>query len=1817
MANGNLFDDIIPAGMGSGNDPKPDLIPAQGDVPIAPMASAPTEQPPSFSMKGLKPVANRKATPVNMDSPIVPKEEYKVKEPNMWDKVWGAFIESPGKAIGEAVEAYESYVQDPMFGFFLGNDETRALQKRLKDEGTNTWLAWGEAFDQSEQFSEGEKMALRILGDPLNFVGWGILGKVPKAGRFLGKIDDSFNYFSDVVVDGLKWTIKAPVVGARRVGVKTGVSKFSLVPPSVTRHTQAFRAYYEGHGIVRTAVNNQARDNKAFIYGGKERTASVLKTMAEHKNFSKAPTVLRDLNELITVGSLPVMDTMKKHNALLTASDVTGRRVEEIVVDIYDELSKRASGVRGNMTNEQTQGRIYNLLGANDNKYAEKYAKSLTENTMKRRETFMNAVVKRGLTPKQFAHEAGLRYANAMGDVAVAQRMKHVQGMWGSLLNKADWVESNIMRKALDDFWSKPFAQSYLSFGFYGPMNIVEEGFRSLLSTRHVGAATSEEVIERVGDLPNVKEFLVIGETRATMPSELGVHAGDLSKPGGIELLKDAEENRIRIDGAIRGLSDSVIERRVEKALRAVDKNAPGLIELPALKIGKAESLKGLGESLRKAAGGRNIPYLDRMGNYPLFRFKPFSDPQRAGKFMLEPTGFIGDVMGHGSILMSQYTQKMKNSAFLRLYDDALEDLILRTEDEFLAVRKQYVGGLNGHLTGLKGDPIITGSEIFAKEMQSLNAGLRQIALTPEGDLMAVFNRTVNAQGIQRRRFEEILGKYGELTHFPEFKVELRNLYDAGASWEDMAKWVETEGIDIIYSNIARHPAYITKRLEDFGDMFVKAANDAATPEDLVGMMSNFHTTVYTSAMLPSEVRRAVARQASYVGDENMDALWRMTDDSLDEYVFAMEEAVDKMATALERVGKAQGVSHIRGPVDTARAMVENTRKAWEEANAFRRSHFARKKDFTSDAFWSEYRQRMDDIWIKQGNDQAALTGELVGKLSRLTGDLRNLPSQAPIPMGVRGRPRNISMEELSKRMGGSSNELRRALVENLALLDEDNFTQYVMTYLRETGQMKGVNEKVIRRIHKQLSGERGGMTTIAGPKEIEATNLASDLRGVPITNVYNEKAIEAARQRVQNMQTFVDGKRAADPKLFENFKEMRIQAVDIANKELEKNFVMYDNPTALNSFMRHFFPFWTYEASRPEWLARMSIRHPWIPTQTGRFYDMDEEIGISGGGYGYLQIAKELQIMPLRGTIFGMTATLTKPDYPAVMSGPFFEAIDDMQRYGFYLGAPGQSVLAMTRIIQGGPAETGSIIPPLQETGLNVLIAAGSTHARDLHEKLFPNKFRDYNINQWLESHHGIRLFDLEAELEELNGIDLGDVSPEKAAEIETRKSELNNIRDDAYRQVAKYDVIGTQTGMTHMRHEDRVEAENARASMWVDIVGSRIGKDEDYYRNLLKYGNDPWAMHSNEITPDMWAIINESWPMKYKGVASELRSQEPEATITRQQNELRRKADEWKSWRHKALTSLWTEFVSGGQLSNTVLREKIGDINTKYFAEMEKLYGKKEMVDGKLQWAIDPITGEPMYGEYGWVVEDGKYIQGIPMGWDDMVEYNEILGRVGPMAPPHPLQTYLDAYYGVNPSAYTLPDGSVDWDTVYSKKDEIEEAIPDYWREPWEEMKGRFLPEPERLAMEARNGVLRQYWNLWGDILKAYSPIDRSLISKADHSSDPRVRDALQDSDVYKGFRKKLRDARELMRTANPEVDYYLWFYGYTEKGVGGEAVPLYYNDGIHNWGKTPPGYGEYETWAPTYEDREREVLLRRAKELGVEEWLRADDEGTIPPS
>ena len=585
-----------------------------------------------------------------------------------------------------------------------------------------------------------------------------------------------------------------------------------------------------------------------------------------------------------------------------------------------------------------------------------------------------------------------------------------------------------------------------------------------------------------------------------------------------------------------------------------------------------------------------------------------------------------------------------------------------------------------------------------------------------------------------------------------------------------------------------------------------------------------------------------------------------------------------------------------------------------------------------------------------------------------------------------------------------------------------------------------------------------------------------------------------------------------------ESWDEVRQKASESAHREYYKAFADYTNENIIDAVGKSIYPFWTYHLYRWFFLPRTFIRHPGTMAAWGKYYEYSD--------YGYQHIpGTDLEFSPAVGSAFGTTFGLARHDFKSYYENLGFmgEVLDWTQRLGFFPGIHFTLPISLTPILSGRAPELGSVLAPFHTVGLNLFINSEipgvSNAAKWLRDKVFHENFHDYytativsskqveaggklvegqsGVNLWFKKMRGEKLTDEEQRLWDSAGKD--------AAWIEILRSEFPEFRMraeemlDAYKQVAA--LIEAQTGMT-----------------------------EEFQENLWRHNLRPTDVIGG-LPLDLRMALDQMWQWKiYFGRGAILMPPEYSDLY----NKINKYYDKVESYQIERLASQ-TDANKGFLQPSAELHFDGGEWRREYANNWSAYNSRVEALDTDPEFAdaIDAMTPE------------------------GQVRLAKELGFAPP--PVDPMQEAIRLYFDVELEKDIDPyTGEEDYDYLrfWLEREAVRMVLPEEQRADFDAYVRRYQTPMEVLFKQVSNDYLRGYRAISRIVLEEFTEEEKALIAEfyADTTTLDRrkkIREFVSHSgdQLISYWDSRRTHVRQALRRASPELDFWLYVFGYTQ--------------------------------------------------------------------
>lgn len=588
------------------------------------------------------------------------------------------------------------------------------------------------------------------------------------------------------------------------------------------------------------------------------------------------------------------------------------------------------------------------------------------------------------------------------------------------------------------------------------------------------------------------------------------------------------------------------------------------------------------------------------------------------------------------------------------------------------------------------------------------------------------------------------------------------------------------------------------------------------------------------------------------------------------------------------------------------------------------------------------------------------------------------------------------------------------------------------------------------------------------------------------------------------------------EPKLkseYADFQSFRQNAMDEAHKWYYKEYPDYTNANAFDALMKTIYPYWTYESQRWFWLPRSFVRHPGTFTAYERWQDNTDRGYIHVGG-------TSMDYNPFRGTVYGTLSTrLMKEDYPeyydSIPLGGFIEGMDALSRYGFY---PNVIISGALAAFGGLESQMGETMPAIWKTPLNALIAMfpDNESVTYISDHVFSDRFREYMtilmVNK--RGYEGVHIW---TKMQE--GVKL---SPEE-----------EDIWSESRREAAAYGMGFEQFGMFKLRSTEQHQIYEESGK----IIEKMTGYTPEQQKWLRDHGYRIWDTVGG-LSPTEQAILEELDYYRWMGLARPLLPSKQQLILNKQEM-FWSDVESFNDKKKLELIGFQQDFLSG-----------ILSID-EYLGRVTENYSSKRKY-------IDELHESVLYKDVPITLEDKRI----------MYEEHGV-----PVPVTHPMRELLNLYFSielVDKIDEETGEKVVDWDTFMGQREAIDSAIPDEFKNEWEDYMSRNTPPLEKIRRQVYKEYFRPYGNVWEGVLNIYSQEEQLLIKewyslrrrgiKLDRQA--QIRDTVRPDGkkLISSFQADTGDAKRALRYANPMLDAWLFYWGRTTTFLTTEAEMLY---------------------------------------------------------
>ena len=417
----------------------------------------------------------------------------------IWDAL-KTLVVAPGLELAEIGGMYFSYVTQPLAGFIYGKiiPDIHTEYVQIKQANPNisdrealahAWVAWDAPFSGAAEWIL-KYMLMEGLVDPLTYVGWGIATRIAKPIPYIGRLVGAGEH-------GAMAVMELPFDALKRIG--------ATVPKTMTQ--RAVMAQHESLQYVERYLTRITGKPLSAIKM-KEFTPAIERAVKYAMENPQAEDYMALAGRAVLmhppIDELTVKSWAEIVGSTLRSEDITRVTIESIDNVFEDMFAKRPLPVR------EAAGRLLVILHVSpaDGK-ALKAAERLFTNRADviERGALDFARAKTPLKAMKALAIKGFR-THLMIEESAAALARREAGAYTTLLHNQNLRLQAIWRNGIDRWVVRPFAEAYLTFGLYGPMNVLEDYIRSTLGgvlPRRMNTEYYEKVFIGLLDDPELK----------------------------------------------------------------------------------------------------------------------------------------------------------------------------------------------------------------------------------------------------------------------------------------------------------------------------------------------------------------------------------------------------------------------------------------------------------------------------------------------------------------------------------------------------------------------------------------------------------------------------------------------------------------------------------------------------------------------------------------------------------------------------------------------------------------------------------------------------------------------------------------------------------------------------------------------------------------------------------------------------------------------------------------------------------------------------------------------------------------------------------------------------------------------------------------------------------------------------------------------------------------------------------------------------------------------------------------------------------------
>ncbi len=1538
-------------------------------------------------------------------------------------------VVNPPLVVLEGLNIYYEHVSMPAAGWLYGQiPDIEAAYNQFKTENPNATEREARVYAWKQWEAPGPPVADFVLKymlmegvvDPLSYVGWGFVTKglraLGPAGRLAAAGNVAAGQVMELPFDGIKWFAKSviPKTISQQAAVmsRNSLSILDRYFELATRKPLTFILPKDMYKAGEEALEHLARNPRA-----EDNIAMAARELLAHPPVSRREATSWT-ERLRRTGTSTFGPDELTDQTLFDLNDIFEKTMnKEITVDeaapfILQKLGASSITEEGSVLAGRILADRANTIFSRALDFANRNTANQAMQTYARKSLKIYEAVVTSTVLKE-SYKAG-RFQMLFYEVD-----KGVVGTWV---------------RAVDKLVIRHFAEAYLTFGMYGPMNVMEDIWRSILG--------------------------------GVKPGRVSVERYDIITQG---LLGDPELRRSGLSEMIGPLRETGDPARANWVLTL--------------------GLSPLSVPTWAATRGRVTPKDFSKGVY---------------KTMVELFGGIGADMRR-NFVTGRYLQILGDIGgnSFKLLDDAVQKLPSELNNAPKWVRRNLEKDL--HAAAVTGKLDSTAS-----------------------DMIEALKNRYTRERVHRAEVNDILMKYSDISPTARSMImdgfdEKRLLRSADDIDNFMGEVYNAEVDDFL-----RGPERATAQYDQLTELLTSL--EVRNPEDMADLIVALHRMTSTYGALPEQIlaRATIKSRGLPVNDRRLHF-----DTEADRIQTFLEKAGADIDKVVERLRAPEIAEKLpRGYQDAAQRyydLVTTARQTVAAAKsrdlAFRQSYFAdaTQKDLRDPRFWDSFYASEMSHWKNVNKQLATINSQLHRAIDDIN---RSAGHKMPVRKPVKVVGRELAPADVAKLMQTRGDDLSKMLLDTLIPEgDKDYFVEYVMGMVKQGDE--GFTRESVDAVYDQIAASIQVDPTSSSWFRVRQKQLESmtvDFHDLYQAKLFPKEMKVAVDDYIDRTVSNLDqakyefggerGVQVLKPE-FENYDNIRQQALDEANKWYYKEYTDYTNANALDAAMKQLYPFWTYESQRWFWLPRSFVRRPATLTAWGRWENNTD--------YGYFHIpGTSIDINPARGTVYGPWSTrLMRRDYPEYYDelegmGGMVEFFDFVSRYGFYPNVIYGATLAQAG---GATGQLGGILPSMYSTPLNAMIATFPDNelVKFISDKVFAEPFRHYLTSR--------RVDDLGGD---------GSLIFAKIKSGQELTDEEQAMWTEARGDVARHSALFEQLGFARMKSDEAYELYKASEA----FIEEQWGYTPEQQRELRMKGEKIWDLIGG-LDPWETAMLQELEFFKYSGSVNPVLPSHKQEILNKIEIDWADVANYSDNMRAEVL-ELQQDFLTGSA------RGRLGP--DEFLGRVRELYRqRRDYIDTKTK--ANPL----MLLENRTAFYD-KYGDTMPV----VSPYNELMNMFFSIE----LEETVDPATGAR---------VYDWDKFWANREHISDAIPEADKGQWEAFLSRNTAPMMKVWNEVYNTYFRKYYNLYDQVLSTYSPEEQALINEylfLERTGQQLERQVLikettsakTGHKLISGFRSEISAERQALRYANPTLDAWLYYWGRVSTFVSPTGEQVY---------------------------------------------------------